>query len=138
MRLDKPNLVGATWRDCQKIVQHVEEDGHFLTLLQRMERFDPDTMTSRSLSTFRNIVKLGVLMPKHAGRGGKIGLEIAHWISDSVKRALARFSMMQMGRSGLVRDAVAKAKHCVLEAEWHTRLRQRLNDGWFIAFFGWN
>jgi hypothetical protein len=135
--LDKPSLVGATWRDCQKIVQHVEEGGHLLTLLQRMERFDPDAMTPRSLFNFRNIVKLGILKPERAERGGKIGMEIGRWIQDTVKRALARFNMMQMGKSAAVRDAVAKAKQCVAEAEWHTRVRQRLNDGWFIAFFGW-
>ena len=129
--------MGASWRDCQKLVQHVEEDGHILTLLQRMEKFDPDTMTLRTLSKFRNIWTLGVLTPENSARGGRLCLEIAKWIQDSVRRALARFDMMQMGRSVSVRRAIINAKQCVNEAQWHAQIRQKMNDGWFIAFFGW-
>ena len=137
LHLDKPSLVGATWRDCQKIVMHVETDGHLLSLLQRMAMFNPEQMSQRSLSNIRSIIKSGILLPENAKRGGKIGIEVARWIKDSVKRALAMHDMMQMGQSLALRKSVASARLTISEARWHTEVRQKLNDGFFIAFFGW-
>lgn len=127
-------LLGANWTDCQRSVQHVEKDGHLLSMLQRMMRFKPDTMSSRQLQTIRTIIKTGMFTS--ASRGGPLAAAVASWIMDVTHRALAVDRMKRLGRR--TRSYLASAEKLMGEARWHARIRRKLNDGYFSCFFGWS
>ena len=128
-------MLGAEWSHCQQLVMHVEDDGHMLSLLKRMERFNPDSMTRRQLHVLRGVVRSGILNSVTAKRGGSLASAVAKWIIAVTHRALALDKMKMLGVS--LRKDCKHAFAIIEEAQWHAQVRQKLNDGKFRMFFGW-
>ncbi len=130
-------LHGARWSDCQKIVLMVGIDGHILHIMDRMARFDPDKdMSRKQLAKFRAILRSGVLRDAAAKRGGTLAASVAEWIRKTTLRALAHDKMMLLGKAH--RAHYQEALAVIKEAQWHSLVRRKMNDGLFRAFFGWS
>jgi len=128
-------MVGAQWTHCQQLVLHVERDGHLLPVMERMHRFNPETMGRRQLQIFRGIIKSGILRDSVAARGGSLASAVSQWIIGVTHRALFLDKMKMLGKKHRV--DYQHGLDIIKEAKWHADVREKLNDGAFRMFFGW-
>ena len=128
-------MVGANWSHCQQLVLHVEQDGHMLPLLKRIQLFDPDKMSRKTIGVLRGVIKSGILKSKIAARGGTLAASVAKWIVGVTHHALALDRMKMLG--GSHRIDFVRGGDIIEEAKWHEIMRRKMNDGVMRMFFGW-